>query len=367
MQAHNPENERVKHRYFTYLREAKRCGEASLDSVAKALNRYERYTRFRDFRQFHTQQAVGFKRYLAEQLNTRTGDKLSKSTLHSTLNALRNFFFWLAGQAGFRSRLAYSDAEYFNLSAKDTSIAKAHRDAAAPTIEQVIHVLRTAPCETPLDRRNRAVIAFTLLTGIRDRAVASVKLKHVQFDQACVVQDAREVQTKFSKTSTVWFFPVGIEVATIVGDWIAYLSADQLWGLNDPLFPATQVTLNGDGEFEATGLDRKHWSTAAPIRKIFKAAFSKVGMPYFPPHSFRKTLARLGEQLCRTPEEFKAWSQNLSHETVLTTFSSYGEVTATRQAELMRSLAIPVQPEATALDQIAEVLRSMGRMPQLTR
>ncbi len=42
--------------------------------------------------------------------------------------------------------------------------------------------------------------------------------------------------------------------------------------------------------------------------------------------------------MCRTPEEFKAWSQNLGHETVLTTFSSYGEVARERQAKLMRQL-----------------------------
>ena len=32
------------------------------------------------------------------------------------------------------------------------------------------------------------------------------------------------------------------------------------------------------------------------------------GLPYNP-HSFRKTLAQFGEQVCETPEAFKAWSQ----------------------------------------------------------
>jgi hypothetical protein len=41
----------------------------------------------------------------------------------------------------------------------------------------------------------------------------------------------------------------------------------------------------------------------------------------FNPHSFRHALAMLGERTCKTPEEFKAWSQNLSREQVLTTFS----------------------------------------------
>jgi integrase len=63
-----------------------------------------------------------------------------------------------------------------------------------------------------------------------------------------------------------------------------------------------------------------------------------AGLPYFHPHSFRHTLAALGERICKTPEEFKAWSQNLGHEKVLTTFTSYGAVTESRQGEILLGL-----------------------------
>ena len=51
-------------------------------------------------------------------------------------------------------------------------------------------------------------------------------------------------------------------------------------------------------------------------------------------------LVQLGERCCRTPEDFKAWSQNLGHEGVLTTFSSYGEVSPRRQGEIIRGLGL---------------------------
>jgi len=86
-------------------------------------------------------------------------------------------------------------------------------------------------------------------------------------------------------------------------------------------------------------LDRKHWSNAGPIRAIFKTAFAAADLPYFNPHSFRKTLALLGGELCETPEQYKAWSQNLGHEHVLTTFTSYGNVSSHRQAEIIRAMA----------------------------
>jgi hypothetical protein len=61
------------------------------------------------------------------------------------------------------------------------------------------------------------------------------------------------------------------------------------------------------------------------------------------PHSFRNTLALLGGQICKSPEQYKAWSQNLGHENVLTTFSSYGDVAGHRQAEIIRALGTSKQ------------------------
>jgi integrase/recombinase XerD len=83
------------------------------------------------------------------------------------------------------------------------------------------------------------------------------------------------------------------------------------------------------------------WATAHPIREVFKRAFEKAGIQYFNPHSFRDTLVRIGENLCQSPEEFKAWSQNLGHAGVLTTLYSYGDVPDYRQAELIKKLNAP--------------------------
>lgn len=338
MTTHNAENERIKRRYFTYLKEAQGYSEASLDTVAKAIHRFEHYTRFRDFRKFHIEQAVGFKRHLAARKGAATGKPLSKATLSGTLGALRKFFHWLAGEPGFRSRLSYADADYFKLGEKEQRIARARRDRPVPTIDQIFHVIGMMPTETAIERRDRALIAFTLLTGARDRAIVTFKLKHIDLQQGCVHQDARDVATKFSKTFTTWFFPIGGEVREIVTEWIAYLQAELHWGPDDPLFPATRIATGDDRRFQPAGLQRRHWTGTSAVRRIFKTAFAQAGLPYFNPHSFRNTLAVLGEKRCRTPEQFKAWSQNLGHEKVMTTFTSYGKVAPTRQAEIIRGL-----------------------------
>jgi integrase len=55
-----------------------------------------------------------------------------------------------------------------------------------------------------------------------------------------------------------------------------------------------------------------------------RKAFEGADLPYFPPHSFRHTLGHLAQTWCRTPEELKAWSQNLGHENIATTLTSTG-------------------------------------------
>lgn len=360
MRKHNPDNERIKRQYFVFLKEAKRQSEDSVDAVAKAIARFEADTQHRDFRSFRVEQAVAFKRRLAERDSKVTGEKLSKATQYATLAHMKRFFQWLALQPGYRSKLTYSDADYFNLSEKDSRVATARRERPAPTMEQIKHVIQSLPAQTEIQQRDRALLAFALLTGARDSALATMRLKHVDLAAGCVHQDARDVKTKFSKTFTTYFFPVGAEIRQIAEDWVNYLRKERLWGLDDPLFPATRIELGVTKQFEAVGIDRQGWSTASPIRAIFRAAFQAAGLPYFNPHSLRRTLAQLGETVCRTPEEFKAWSQNLGHEGVLTTFYSYGSVAPRRQAEIIHELATPKVAPASSADEFAQaVLQAM--------
>ncbi len=132
-----------------------------------------------------------------------------------------------------------------------------------------------------------------------------------------------------------------IRAINIIKTWIDYLTKQLLFSPGDPLFPKTKIENSTNRKFEAAGVLREHWQTANSIRKIFKQAFQKTGLPYYNPHSFRNTLVRLGEKLCQTPEQFEAWSQNLGHEGVLTTFYSYGDVADYRQAELIKKLSQP--------------------------
>jgi site-specific recombinase XerD len=222
MTNHNPANERIKRQYFAYLAEAQGHSEQSIDAVAKAIARFEGYTRYKDFKAFHIEQARAFKRDLADQRGGRSGEPLSKATLYATLSALKRFLIWLAAQPGYKSRITYADAEYFNLSAKDTRIAKAIRPARVQTLEQIRHVIHSMPATTDIGQRDRTLIAFTILTGARDGAIASFKLRHIDVAEGKIDQDARDVQTKFSKSFVTTFFPVGDDIRAMVADWVKF-------------------------------------------------------------------------------------------------------------------------------------------------
>ena len=126
-------------------------------------------------------------------------------------------------------------------------------------------------------------------------------------------------------------------------------------GNDDPVFPRTKVVQNENFCFAVDGLEPDFWANAEPIRKIFKQAFVGAGLPYFNPHSFRDTLVQLGKKLCRTPEEFEAWSKN-GHEQMLTTFRSYGSIDPHRQGELIKSLGSE-RTEENKLDQLMELVK----------
>jgi integrase/recombinase XerD len=334
------ENERVKRNYAFFLEAANGKQNATIDAALKAIDRFETSTNRKPFRKFHIEQARAFRARLIEEPGAG-GKPLSAATVTSTLKHLRNFFLWLSREPGFRSEINANDANYFTPSEQDVRVATARREKPVATLEDIKRVLARMPFRTPLEKRDRALIAFAILTGARDGALASFRLKHADLAAQIVSQDAREVKTKGRKTFTTTFFPVGPEPFAIVADYMRFLKEELSFGPEDPLFPSTRVGHGIDRAYEVQGLSRRPWTTAAPIRSIFRAAFAAADLPYSNPHTFRNTLVRLGQRLRLTPEEWKAWSQNLGHESESTTFVGYGHVPLHRQAEIMRALATP--------------------------
>ena len=340
MSQYNAKNERIKRDYFRYQTEAKQKSKATLKGTIKAIDRFEIYNQFKDFSTFNKEQAIAFKKHLINQKAEKSQLPLSKATVLSTMNTLKDFFQWIAFQPGYKSKIHVPDIEYFNLSEKEVRVAKAAKLKDFPSLEQIRKTIKNMPVETLINRRDRTLLAFAILTGMRDAAIASVKIKHINLSSSPIMvkQEPDQVKTKFSKQIFTHFLPVGDDFVEIFKSWITELKETLYYKPNDSVFPKTKLRLNDQQFFESDGLDVVCWANASPIRKIFKTAFQAAGLPYFSPHRFRDTLVHYGQEICKSPEEFKAWSQSLGHDSPLMTFVSYGTLDPYRQGKVLAQI-----------------------------
>ena len=204
MSKYCPENERVKRDYTFYLEAANGKQNATIDAALRAIERFEASTNYKPFRKFHIEQARSFRARLAEETNAK-GKPLSAATVTSTLKHLRKFFLWLSREPGFRSALNANDANYFTPSEQDVRVATARREKRVATLDEIKRVLAHMPANNAIERRDQAVIALAVLSGARDGALASIRLKHIDMNGRTLFQDAREVRTKGRKTFTSIF------------------------------------------------------------------------------------------------------------------------------------------------------------------
>lgn len=344
----NPKNDRCRLAYQRHLRHAKGHSEKTMDAALAALTEFEVFTRHRDFGLLHHEQVISFKDHLMARASRLDGQPLSASTIDHTLRHCRAFFSWLARQTGYR-RMNAVGIDYFASPRRELMLARTPRPRPVPTPDEVRRILSTMPRDTLQERRDRALVAFMYLTGIRVNAVASLRLGHVNIVARTVFQDAGIVRVKFSRSQVTSFFPVGDDIEQIVTDWVQE-QRQRGYASGDPLFPK-----NDDLTVDGGDLARECWSNSAPIRRIFKRAFADAGISYFTPHAFRKTLTRLGLEMCDTVEELWAWSVNLGHKSLNTTLQHYGLPSDERRHSLLKALArsVDAQPDDVTLALLA--------------
>ena len=179
MTSYNASERTNQARYFAYLVEARGHSEQTIDAMAKAIARFEAILiRYKDFKTFHIEQAKAFKRDLADQHGHRTGERLSKATLYADLAALETVLYLACRTTRLQVPHLLFGRRLFQPFSQRARIAKAICPSVYPT-QQIWHVIRSMPAATDIERRDRALIAFAILTGARDGAIASFKLRHV--------------------------------------------------------------------------------------------------------------------------------------------------------------------------------------------
>ncbi|MCB2230282.1 tyrosine-type recombinase/integrase [bacterium] len=358
-------NERVKRQYFKRLREADGLSEMTISCKERSIALYDEFCGNQDYVKFNQKLAVQFKSWLKER---RTGGKpLSLATVHNHLRQVAAFLTWLSGQPGYKSSVKLDAVSFLNLDRKSTMEAVAPRPVRLPSLSYVKELVRSIPGVSDVERRDRALIAFLLVSGMRDSAIASLPLGCFDRDSLMVHQDPRQgVKTKFNKTINTRLMHFDSELISIVCDWAEYLEQGLLFGSTDPLFPRTRVEQCREGlSFEATGLEPAFWSGGGTIRRILRERATAAGLDYYKPHSFRHAAVHLAMSRCRTAREMKSVSQNIGHEHIGTTIMTYGTLDSQTVLDVVSRIdfegAREPEMDDQELDRIIQLLQQQKR------
>jgi integrase len=347
-------NEKVKRRYFDYKRGPDGFSDTSILAVEKAIWKYEEFSEQEDFGLFNNKKADQFKKYLATKLNKKSGKLLGLKSQYHHLRHLREYFLWLSTQPGYKSRIEVNDAMYLQLSKKERQMATAPSEPKYPTLAQ-IQKMCSFPINNEIDQRDRALIAFTAITGIRDQAVVTLRIGCYDPETRIVKQlPSMGVETKFSKEIYTTLLSIDVDLYRYFSEWYEFVTKEKHFGLEDPLFPSTEIAQVGPKHhaYESKGVSKKFWADAGPMRQIFRDRAKEVGVDYFYPHSFRHFVTVEAEKHITTAEQMKALSQNLGHEHIATTYMAYGSMSHRRVNEVVKSIDFSEKKTPDRNDQI---------------
>lgn len=355
----NAKNEKVKHNYYKYVRGAKGFSDKTLDCIQKSIYRYEEFSNFEDFALFSSDRAEKYRKWLENKPHNNKNGTISLTTVYHYLRHLKNFYIWLSSQPGYKSKITLTDVEYLKLDNKKSKIATAPKREKYPTLEQVRKVLASIEINNEIDLRDRALMAFTLISGARDTAIISLPVDCFEKDELLVTQDPKKgVKTKNNKTIYTYLYPFDQNAMAYFIDWYDYLLEEKLFSNTDPIFPRNKVVQGIDSKaFESNEIEPVFWSNADRVREIFKRRFKEAGIEYFSPHTFRHLAINLATKRSRNAEELRAVSQNFGHEELGTTMATYGKLTPTRVGEVIASMSFEDNTEDVEMKEFEEFKR----------
>jgi len=346
----NIKNEVIKRSYLRYLREAEGLSEITITGIEQAVNLFEGYTKNLDFSKITSKKIVEFKGWL----NRREvrGKRICLTTYKTYLKYIKKYFLWLSHQPGYKSKIKSDIIEYFNIPRKENRIAAINQRVKFPSIEYCIKLVNSVVGDSEVDMRDKALIAFTTLTGMRDRAIVSLPLCCIDEIQMIVRQDpSAGVETKFTKYIISKIFEIDPHLVSAILLWVKYLK-NKGFSPNDPLFPRskdnqTEIQLSFQSPIEVEPI---FWQSTSSIRLIFKKRSKQAGLDYYPPRAIRHTTVNYVIRNARNGQELKALSQHFGHEDVKTILQIYGNFGEDDLIDVLGEIKFNTKPKQSLED-----------------
>lgn len=351
----NAKNERTKRSFFRYLKNADGCCDSTINSIESAILRWQEFAQNEDYSLYNADKAIDFKKWLGKR--EHQGKPLSLVTYHAYLRHLRKFFNWLVREPGYKSRIKPNAVDFLKVTEKEERMATQSAPRNYPSLEYVRKLVDSITIRHEIDLRDRAMISFTLLSGMRDQAIASLPLGCFDEAERLIVQNPRQgVKTKFAKLIPTTLFTFDEKLLDYVIDWSKHLKTKG-FGSQDPLFPRAKADQGSDNlSFESsTEVEPVFWHGAGRVRAIFRKRSQQAALPYYPPHTFRHLAINLAFKACKNGQEIKAISQNFGHENIATTISIYGNYPPAQLAEIITDMDFSGKQQPTVNDELREI------------
>lgn len=321
-------NERAKYKYTQHLRRVSKKDGKTILAILKHIRDFEIFINFKSFETYNGDLADKYIQSMIEK-------QLSLSYISNNIRSLKEFFKWLERQRGYRSKIDYNQIDYLNISRNQQNTAKATEYQKSYKFEQIIHTIRNMPWNTEKEKRDKALISLQALCALRTSELRTVKIKNLieEDGQYFIYVSPKDMKVKFGKTRHVNFISLPDDIIVNVIQWRDYLCSIG-FKESDTLFPRIDSRFTQTNLLEQS-LRKKGIQSDTTIRNIFRIAFESAGYKYIRPHNIRKTLARYAEN--QSPAFLNAVRQNLGHNSIDTTLSSYGQQSVAEQRRIIAS------------------------------
>ncbi|MBV2185929.1 MAG: tyrosine-type recombinase/integrase [Rhizobium sp.] len=288
----NSSNLRWLHGYSAYLVGHENFDPRTVDEHLRSVSRMSGYFGNMPFETVTIGDVCRFKEYMRSRRDFAGGAELSKSTVTHTLDRCRVFFTWLRHRPGVKMDVDLPG--YFSLSRKERKAEVDSVKGTSLSFDQALRIFAEMPRSSPVELRDRTIVAMFIVTGIRIAALISLRGKHVNARTRWIDQAPREVNTKLGKYIRTYCLDLGSGLLDAIEEWADWRDAHGC-GSEAPFFPPDrylQPNALGLGHRSVQLEQPQCWRSEEPVQRIIKDAARAAGIPEgtVSSHDFRKCL-----------------------------------------------------------------------------
>lgn len=286
--------------------------------------------------------------YLLTARNDRLEQPLSPASMERACREARDFFQWAKLHRAVKYRSLPAAWTETLRPAKAYAPQSQIRELSYYSLEEVEKICAIVP-ERLIDQRDQAGVALAFAAGLRVSALVSLPVRCVQVENLEVHQlPEAGVHTKNSKAQITYMLPIEPLLA-IIAEWSTLvrveLGGEGLWYPNMSRRGAVWVISSQPASVESRRMSFSH---------SLKRLCQQAGVEYKSPHKLRHGHGVHIAKLSRTYSEFKAYSQNMGHETTEITERYYARLSGSDVKKVVTQAGSQVDGAALAAEEMRE-------------